>query len=232
MDSRRIITVDGPAGSGKSTVARLVAARLGLPCLNSGLIYRAATLLALEEGADFADEGRMAALLGRLDLRFREERDRTRVVVGDRDVTDRLREPEVTRQVFRVANNGNLRKLLVDLQRRAVGPRGLVAEGRDMGTVIFPQAPHKFFLDAAPEVRARRQLRDLEAAGHKKSFTAVLQELLERDRHDRDRDAAPLRVAPGAIVIATDSLGIEDVVEKIFSHLAAAAGAAVANGKA
>ncbi len=211
-----IITIDGPGGSGKSTVSRIVARRLDLPYLNSGYIYRAVTLLVLESGGAFEDHARVAELIQGMDLRFKEDPDRTRVFIGDREVTDRLKDPDVTPQVFKIANEPFYRSLLVDLQRRCAVPRGVVAEGRDMGTVIFPGADFKFYMDASPEERARRQHRDLESKGHAKSYTDVLAEVLKRDAHDRNRPVAPLRVPDGATVVQTDSLAVKEVVESVL----------------
>ena len=214
-----IVTIDGPGGSGKSTVSRIVARRLGLPYLNSGYIYRAVTLLVLDDGGDFEDRERIRERIQSMDLRFREDEDRTRVFIGERDVTQRLKAPDVTSEIHRVANDGYLRSLLLDLQRSFAQPAGVVAEGRDMGTVIFPQANHKFYLDASPEERARRQQRELEAAGHARSYADVLADVLRRDRHDREREHAPLRVPTGAVVIPTDDLSIKDVAERILKKV-------------
>jgi len=216
-----IVTVDGPGGSGKSTVSRILARRLGLPYLNSGYIYRAVTLLVLESGGDFDNQEKVAESIRGMDLRFQETEDSTRVFIGDREVTSRLKDPDVTPQIWRVANNGLYRGLLVELQRKCALPRGVVAEGRDMGTVIFPEAEFKFYLDASAEVRARRQHRDLEALGHARSFGDVLAEVIERDRHDRQRKDAPLRIPPGAMVIHTDDLSIRDVVDRMLSRIRA-----------
>jgi cytidylate kinase len=212
-----IITVDGPAGSGKSTVARTVSARLGLPCLNSGSIYRTVTLLVLEKGIDFASRESVAEVIRGLDLRFSE--DGGRVFVGERDVTSRLRDPDVTPQVYRVANDAFFRRLLVDLQRRSAGPRGVVAEGRDMGTVIFPEADFKFYLHASAEERARRHLLDLRARGHESDFERVLEETRKRDRHDSEREAAPLRVPEGAVVLDTEGLGADQVAAELLARI-------------
>jgi cytidylate kinase len=217
-----IITVDGPAGSGKSTVSRIVARRLGLTYLNSGFIYRAVTLLVVEDGGDFENKERVGELIASMDLRFEEDEERTRVYLGDRDVTQRLKDPDITPQIFRIANDGHLRSLLLGIQRSFAAPPGVVAEGRDMGTVIFPEADYKFYLDASPEERARRQQMELEVKGHSKSFADVLSEVLERDRHDRERAHAPLRVPQGAIHIRTDNLSIKDVVEMILKRVQSA----------
>lgn len=219
-----IVTVDGPGGSGKSTVSRILARRLDLPYLNSGYIYRAVTVLVLDDGGYFDDRVRVASTIQGMDLRFLEDADKTRVFVGEREVTQRLKDPAVTPEVYRVANDAHYRSLLVDLQRRAAQPRGVVAEGRDMGSVIFPDAEHKFYLDASSEERARRQHRDLEAAGHAKSFAEVLSEVIERDRHDRNRPVAPLRVPHGSTVILTDALSIRDVVERVLQKIGQDAG--------
>ena len=217
-----IITVDGPAGSGKSTVSRIVARRLGLTYLNSGFIYRAITLLVVEDGGDFENKERVAELIASMDLRFVENEDHTRVLLGERDVTQRLKDPDITPQIFRIANDGHLRSLLLGIQRSFGAPPGVVAEGRDMGTVIFPEADYKFYLDATPEERARRQQMELEVKGHSKSFADVLSEVLERDRHDRERAFAPLRVPQGAIHVRTDNLSIKDVVEMILKRVQSA----------
>lgn len=214
-----IVTVDGPGGSGKSTVSKRVARRLQLPYLNSGFIYRAVTVLVLDDGGRFDDRERVEKTIRGMDLRFREDGDRTVVLVGGRDITDRLKAPDVTPQIYRVANDGHYRKLLVHLQRRFADPDGVVAEGRDMGTVIFPDADYKFYLDASAEVRARRQLRDLEAAGHTREYEEILAQVRERDRHDTDRRDAPLRIAENARVIQTDDLSIDEVVERILARV-------------
>lgn len=211
-----IITVDGPAGAGKSTVSKRLARELELTYLNSGFIYRAVTLLVLESGGRFDDRDLVRRTIEGLELRFVDEPDRTRVFVGEREVTDRLKAPDVTPHVFRIANDGEYRRLLVDLQRRFAEGAGVVAEGRDMGTVIFPEAEVKIYLDASVEERARRALGDLQRAGHEKDLAQVLREVEARDRHDREREHAPLVIPDESTVIDTDGMGIEEVVKTLL----------------
>ncbi len=211
-----IITVDGPAGAGKSRVSKRVAEELGLTYLNSGFIYRAVTLLVLENGGKFDDRAAVIRTIGALELRFVDDAERTRVFVGDREVTERLKAPDVTPLVFRIANDGEYRRLLIDFQRGFGAHPGVVAEGRDMGTVIFPDAEVKVYLDASAEERARRAWRDLETAGHHKEFELVLSEVTERDRHDREREHAPLVIPVGSTVIGTDGRSIDKVVEELL----------------
>ena len=214
--------MDGPGGSGKSTVSRILARRLGLPCLNSGYIYRAVTLLVLESGGGFDDREKVERIVHDMNLRFEEDADQTRVFIGDRDVTRHLKDRDLTPQIYRIANDPHYRSLLVELQRRSAQPAGVVAEGRDMGSVIFPEADYKFYVDASPETRARRQQRDLEEKGQRQTYKDVLVDVLERDRHDRDRDIAPLRVPLGATVIETDSMTVKEVVERILAEVESA----------
>ena len=217
-----IVTIDGPAGAGKSTVSRRVAESLRVPYLNSGFIYRAITLLVLDQGGDFEDRELVQRTIDELDLDFEDSGGRTIVRIKGQDVTDRLKAPDVTPNVYRIANDGGYRERLVEYQRRFGEPPGVVAEGRDMGTVIFPFAEFKFYLDASPEERARRTLGDLQNAGHSKSFEEVLAETIRRDEHDRGREHAPLQVPEGAVVVDTDGLDIAGVVQFIVDQISGA----------
>lgn len=221
-----IITVDGPAGSGKSTVARILARRLSLPYLNSGAIYRTVTLGVLEAGISFDDREGVARVIRDLPFRSVEHPDGTRFFLGDRDVTHRIKDPDVTREVYRIANDGEYRRLLVGLQRTAAAGGGVVAEGRDMGTVIFPDADVKFFLDAPAEERARRQHEELLARGVASDYEVLLEDLRRRDLHDTGRSDAPLRAAPGALHVDSGGLSIEQVVERMSGIISASLEAA------
>ncbi|GAA6734257.1 (d)CMP kinase [Thermus oshimai] len=201
---RGIVTIDGPSASGKSTVARRVAEALGVPYLSSGLLYRAAAYLALRHGVDPEDEQALLALLEGKGVRLEADR----VLQNGEDLTPFLHTPEVDRLVSQVARKEGVRAW-VNARLKEVPPP-FVAEGRDMGTAVFPQAPHKFYLTARPEVRARRRAKERPQA-----FEEVLRELLARDEKDR-RQSAP---APDALVIDTSEMGLEEVVARILDHL-------------
>ncbi len=213
-----IVAIDGPAGAGKSTVARRVARVLGMERVDTGAIYRSVTLAAIREG--LTGEAEVVARLQTLDLRFEEDR----VWLGDEDVTAAIRTPEVTANVSEISAMPAVRAGLLDMQRRLgrACPQGAVLEGRDIGTVVFPEADVKIFLTASDEERARRRTKDLEAAGQSAQPGAVLADLRRRDRLDSERATAPLRQAADAVRVNSDGKSEDEVVAELAKLVRAA----------
>lgn len=217
-----VITVDGPAGSGKSTVSRLLAERLSCSYLDTGALYRAVALKALREGIDADDTSGLEALCGRTRVTLRGgPGGATRVLVDDEDVTLLIRAPEVSMLASQVSAVAAVRQALLPIQREAAATGGIVAEGRDMGTVVFPDAPFKFFLTASIEERSRRRYLELVEKDPGISVDDVREDAARRDRRDSDRPVAPLRVAEGAIVIDSTNLSVSEVVEKMLGIIRA-----------
>lgn len=214
--SRLIVAIDGPAGAGKSTVARGVARRLGLLFLDTGAMYRAITWKALKEGIPLDDEAAMTRLAREAAIELIPGEDGDRVLIDGQDVTDAIRTPEVTRNVSQVAAHAGVREILVDRQRELGKGGGVVAEGRDIGTVVFPQAPVKIFLVASPMERARRRARDLEAKGHQVDLDELAAEIARRDAYDSNRAVSPLKAAEDAVHVDTDPMTPDQVVERIL----------------
>ncbi|MCR9247064.1 MAG: (d)CMP kinase [bacterium] len=218
-----VVAIDGPSGAGKSTVARTVAERLGFAFLDTGAMYRAITWRFLECGcapsecADEPDQGhaRMQAALTAAPLALV----RGRVFVGDRDVTSHLRTREVESQVSAVSALPFVRAAMRDLQRQIAGQEPTVAEGRDMGSVVFPNARWKVYLDAAPSERARRRSRDFQSQGREVEETQVLEEILVRDRLDSTRQDAPLMRSEDAFYVDSTGLLLEDVVGRLLDYV-------------
>ena len=207
MGARRpVVTIDGPAGAGKSTVARKVAERLGLRFLDTGAMYRAATWKAMSLG--LSDPSAIAAMIRSTSILV----DPARVTVDGRDVTKEIRTPELTARVKPVADSPECRAELVRLQREAGRAGGLVTEGRDQGSVVFPDAEFKFYLDASSEVRARR--RAAESGGDEDAIRGAIE---RRDAEDRGRPVGALVVPPGAIRIDTSGLTLDEVVDRILA---------------
>lgn len=218
--AQTIVAIDGTVGSGKSTVARLLARRLGYLHIDTGAMYRAVAWAALQEGVDADDAVALARLVADLDIRLEPRSDGLRVWCNERDVTEAIRDPEVSRAAARVADHAEVRHRLVALQREMGRRQSAVMEGRDIGTVVFPDATHKFFLDAAVETRAARRARELELTGRTVDAEAVLRDVQDRDRRDRQRAVGALRQAPDAILIDTTHLSIDDVVDLLAAHIA------------
>ncbi len=220
-----IIAIDGPAGSGKSTVAKAVAQRLGMRYLDTGAMYRAIAIAALSGGIPTDDEDALAAIA--LDERIRFEQEPgdalpRRVLLGDEDVTEAIRTPEADAAVSAVSRLPRVREAMVAQQRAFAAGHDVVAEGRDIGTVVFPEAELKIFLTASPEERAQRRTAQHSAGGHDVAHAETLDAIRARDHADSTRSVSPLTPAKDAVEIDTTGLGIEEVVDRV-AELAAEA---------
>jgi cytidylate kinase len=206
-----IVTLDGPAGAGKSTVARALAARLGFRFLDTGAMYRTVALAGVRYGVDW----REAAALVDLARKIRIELSDDRVLLDGQEVTSAIRTSEVTAITHYVANNPGVRAILVEQQRALAGDDDMVTEGRDQGTVVFPQAACKIYLTASPRERALRRQRELLARGEVVPFDELLEQQNARDESDASRSVGPLARPPGAIELATDGLSQDEVVDRL-----------------
>ena len=212
-----VITIDGPAGSGKSTVARLVAEKLGANFLDTGAMYRAVTLAAMEAGVDMSDENQLVTVFDTHRFRFAAVGDVMAVYIDGKDVTERIRKPEATANVRYIASSPKMRARLVEMQRQfAAGQERIVTEGRDQGTVAFPDAHIKFFLTADVGERARRRQAELQAQGITESIENTKAAIEARDRSDENRTVGPLKPACDAVVIDTTTLSVEGVVDEVI----------------
>ena len=218
MKRKLTIAIDGPAGSGKTTIARLVAQRLGLTCVETGAMYRAVAWQARKLGLAADDAQALAAMTQRMDLSLDPLPDgRARVLLSGQDITADLRSPELEQLASRISRYAEVRRRLVELQRRMAAGGGVVMEGRDIQTVVLPDAEVKVFLTASLEERARRRMRDMEAAGRAAQFEDVLASVRDRDERDETRDASPLRPAADAVIVNTDGMTIEQVVDGVVA---------------
>jgi cytidylate kinase len=218
-----IITIDGPAGSGKSTAARNLARALGIAFLDTGATYRAVTLKALRSGADMQDERALAEVARRMALRLVPTDRGTDVLLDGEDVSRDIRSEQVSRSSHYAAGLPAVRQVLVELQRRLGRQLGsFVTEGRDQGSVVFPEADVKFYLVARPEERARRRHRQLLADGQDSDYEQVLKDIVRRDALDGSRDVAPLVRPEGAIVVDTSGNTIEQTTAELLRHVEAA----------
>lgn len=214
-----IITIDGPAGSGKSTVAQTLAKRLGYRYIDTGAFYRAFTLKAMRVGVNMKDEALLKQLLQETKIELRNSEGGTGVFLDGKDVSEAIRTPEVTGNVHYIASRPALRERLVEQQRMASAGVSAVAEGRDTGTVVFPSAERKFYLDAGVEERARRRYLELLETTKGIAYQDVLEELKKRDERDTSREASPLKMGDDFIYFDTTDLTSEEVVEALLKKI-------------
>jgi CMP/dCMP kinase len=214
--ARLVITIDGPAASGKSTVARLVAAKLNATFLDTGAMYRAATLAAMQEDGDLTDTQRVLDVIDDTVFEFKATPDGMVVRIDGVDATSQIRDPEVTANARHIASLAPARQRLVDMQRQFAGAyERIVTEGRDQGTVVFPDANVKFYLTADVNERARRRQAELKAKGIVQTDEEIRQDIIKRDHSDENRAVGPLKPAVDAIIIDTTGLSVDEVVEKL-----------------
>ncbi len=214
-----VIAIDGPSGSGKGSLAQAVARELGFHLLDSGAIYRLLALKAMREDVDLDDEAQLVALLDDFDIRFEPGDELTIPFLDNQDVSTELRQEATGDAASRVARHAGVRQGLIELQRSFFRPPGLVADGRDMGTVVFPKARFKFFLYASVEIRAQRRYKQLINMGLSANIAHLQAEIAERDERDRLRSVSPLRPAEDAMVVDSSLMDLAQVTEMVLSHI-------------
>jgi CMP/dCMP kinase len=220
-NKKDIVTIDGPSGSGKSTISRLVASRLDYTFLDTGAMYRAVGYKARQEGVDLEDGEALSGILDTLDLTLLPGNGDTRVLLGKTDISSAIRTAEMGLVASKVSAQPIVRQKLTGMQQK-IGEQGkIVAEGRDTGTVVFPDASYKFYLDASPEERARRRSLQLLEKGEKADEQDILAQIIKRDANDSSRTLAPLKAADDAIIIDSSKLTIDEVVSFILEKISA-----------
>jgi cytidylate kinase len=212
---QKVIAIDGPAGAGKSTVAKKVAEKLGFVYIDTGAMYRAVTSRVIDSGIGTDDSGGIARLAGKVRIRLTQNSGNLHVWADGQDVTEKIRTPEVTAAVAQVSQVSAVRQAMVRLQRELAAEGSAVLDGRDIGTVVLPEACCKVFLTASVEERARRRWQEMQDKGYENSLTVMQQEIEQRDQEDSGRELAPLRQAADAALIDTTGLSIEAVVATI-----------------
>lgn len=214
-----VIAIDGPSGAGKSTVARRLAERLGYIYIDTGAMYRSLGWKAKREGIDSADEAKLSDLCSRTDVTIRQDKSDPRFYVDGVDVSGEIRTPEMGMMASAVSKSPAVRVRLLVLQRELGKNGGVVMDGRDIGTVVFPDADIKFYLDASVEERGRRRFRELKAKGMDVDLAVITSEIAQRDKQDSGRALAPLRKADDAVTIDSSSLDIDQVLDRVLSEI-------------
>jgi len=213
-----LVTIDGPAGAGKTTVSRILAQRLGFRYVDTGALYRGIALASLGANIAADDDDRLETMLDNLAIEFVVQDGATRLMLNEQDITDKIRTPEVSMAASAVSARPVVRKYLLNVQHKLGSRKKAIFEGRDMGTVVFPEADLKFYLDASVEVRAIRRFDELKDQS-RQSIGQVEADILQRDKNDSTRSVAPLRAAKDAIVIDATTLSIEQVVDTMLKHI-------------
>lgn len=218
MARKITIAIDGPSGSGKSTVGRLLAEKLGYRYLDTGAMYRVAALRAKELSVALEDEERLTEVVSGMEISFVQRGGKIRTFCSGRDVSEAIRKPEISELASKVSTNKAVRHVLVAMQRKIGTGGGVVAEGRDIGTVVFSGAELKFYLDATPEERGKRRLRELTERGLRVNLKETIDDMRRRDKRDRGREVSPLYKAGDALVIDSTSMTVEEVVGKMLEE--------------
>ncbi|AWY45531.1 (d)CMP kinase [Glaesserella parasuis] len=215
-----VITVDGPSGAGKGTLCHALAEKLGFDFLDSGAIYRILALAAVKQGIAFESETALAQLGRNLNVKFVPENNEIQVILDGENVGDQIRTAQAGQNASKIAVYPQVREALLQRQRDFRSPKGLIADGRDMGTVVFPEAEIKFFLDASAEERTKRRVKQLQEKGFNANFDEILAEIKERDFRDRNRPVAPLVPAKDAMILDSTHLSIEEVIQQALDYIA------------
>lgn len=218
-----VVTIDGPAGAGKSSVAKLLARRLGYRLLDTGAIYRSVALTAKQRSIAWTDGAACAQIARDLDIRFEFIGDKNHVYLAGEDATAAIRTPDISQGASQVSAHPEVRDALLELQRRLGAGGGVVVEGRDTGTIVFPDADAKFFLTASAEERARRRVAELAQGGTTVDHGVTLQEIRERDHRDASRDVAPMVPAKDAVMVDSSTQTLEQVVDSLAAQVEARA---------